>query len=66
MPNCSASSFRLGFKSTPTIIAAPASRAPWITFNPMPPRPNTTTFAPGSTFALLITAPMPVETPQPM
>jgi len=28
--------------------------------------PNTTTFAPTSTFAVLITAPMPVVTPQPM
>ena len=52
--------------STPMILLAPAMRAPWITFRPMPPRPKTTTFAPGSTFAVLITAPMPVVTPQPM
>jgi hypothetical protein len=32
----------------------------------MPPRPNTTTREPGSTFAVKITAPMPVVTPQPM
>ena len=31
----------------------------------MPPRPNTTTFAPGP-LAVLITAPMPVVTPQPI
>src|SRR6516164_7074200 len=37
----------------------------WMTFNPMPPSPNTMHLAPGSTFAVLITAPMPVVTPQP-
>src|SRR4030095_2329348 len=37
-----------------------------MTFSPIPPRPNTTTLAPGSTFAVLITAPMPVVTPPPM
>jgi hypothetical protein len=47
-------------------LGGPASRAPWITLRPMPPRPNTTTFAPGSTLAVLITAPIPVVTPQPM
>jgi len=46
--------------------AAPASLAPWITLRPMPPRPKTTTMAPGSTCAVKITAPMPVVTPQPM
>jgi hypothetical protein len=40
--------------------------APWITLRPMPPRPKTTTFAPGSTPAVQITAPTPVVTPQPM
>ncbi len=48
------------------ILSAPAMRAPWITFRPMPPRPNTTTLAPGHTLAVQITAPMPVVTPQPM
>ncbi len=66
MPKRSASGLRAGFKSTPMILSAPAMRAPWITLRPMPPRPNTTTFAPGSTLAVLITAPMPVVTPQPM
>jgi hypothetical protein len=37
-----------------------------MTVNPIPPRLKTTTFAPASTFAVLITAPMPVVTPQPM
>ena len=31
----------------------------------MPPRPNTTQLAPGSTLAVLVTAPTPVVTPQP-
>ena len=48
------------------ILSAPAMRAPWTTLRPMPPRPNTTTFAPGVTFAVQNTAPMPVVTPQPM
>ena len=33
------------------ILLAPTMRAPCTTLRPMPPRPNTTTFAPGSTFA---------------
>ena len=48
------------------ILFAPTMRAPWITFSPMPPSPNTTTLAPDSTFAVLMTAPIPVVTPQPM
>ena len=48
------------------IMSAPASLSPWITFSPMPPSPNTTAFAPISTLAVLITAPTPVVTPQPM
>ena len=48
------------------ILSAPTIRAPWITLSPMPPSPNTATLAPGHTFAVLITAPMPVVTPQPM
>ncbi len=66
MPNFSASALRRGFKSTPTILFAPTSLAPWMTLSPIPPKPNTTTFAPGSTLAVLMTAPMPVVTPQPM
>ena len=50
----------------PTILSAPTMRAPWMTLRPMPPSPNTATLAPGHTFAVLITAPMPVVTPQPM
>ena len=34
------------------ILSAPAILAPWTTFNPMPPRPKTTTFEPGSTPAV--------------
>ena len=36
-----------GLRSTPTIMLAPTIRAPWTTLRPMPPRPNTTTLAPG-------------------
>jgi len=38
----------------------------WMTLRPMPPSPNTTTLAPGVTFAVFTTAPTPVVTPQPM
>ena len=48
------------------ILSAPAMRAPCTTLRPMPPRPKTTTFAPGVTFAVQNTAPRPVVTPQPM
>ena len=58
MPNFSASALRFGFRSTPTILLAPARRAPWMTLSPMPPRPNTTTLSPGCTLAVLITAPI--------
>src|SRR5262249_49214363 len=43
-----------------------AGGSPWMTLRPMPPSPNTTHFEPGSTLAVLRTAPMPVVTPQPM
>src|SRR2546429_391570 len=45
MPNFSASALRAGLVSTPTIMLAPAMRAPCTTLRPIPPRPNTTTFA---------------------
>ena len=48
------------------ICAAPAARAPCTTERPMPPSPSTTTVAPGSTLAVLSTAPTPVCTAQPM
>ena len=41
-----------GLRSTPMILSAPTIRAPWITLSPMPPSPNTTTLAPGPTFAV--------------
>mgnify|MGYP005854095041 CR=1 FL=1 len=66
MPKRSAIALLSGLMSTPMIMSAPASLSPWITFSPMPPRPKTTAFAPISTFAVLMTAPMPVVTPQPM
>ncbi len=66
MPKRSAMARLAGLMSTPMIMSAPASRRPWITFSPMPPRPKTTALAPISTLAVLMTAPMPWVTPQPM
>ena len=45
--------------------SAPAIAAPWMAFRPTPPQPNTATVAPGSTRAVLKTAPTPVVTAQP-
>ena len=39
--------------------------APITAERPMPPRPKMATVAPSSTFAVFITAPIPVVTPQP-
>src|SRR5258706_287958 len=44
---------------------APAIARPWIAFSPTPPQPNTATVEPGSTLAVLNTAPTPVVTAQP-
>ena len=66
MPNWRAMASRPGLMSMPMILSAPTIFAPWITFRPMPPRPNTATVAPASTLAVNRTAPMPVVTPQPM
>ena len=52
MPKDLAISTLDGFRSTPMILSAPAMRAPWMTFRPMPPRPNTATVLPGVTFAV--------------
>ena len=43
-------------------ISAPAMAAPWMAFRPTPPQPNTATADPGSTRAVLNTAPTPVVT----
>ena len=66
IPNLRAIASLSSFRSTPMIMSAPAIRRPWITFNPIPPRPKTAAVDPISTPAVLITAPMPVVTPQPM
>ena len=52
--------------STATILEAAARTAPCTTLRPTPPQPKTATVLPVSTLALLITAPTPVITPQPM
>ena len=64
-PNSRANSSFESSKSTATIFAAPASRAPWMTLRPTPPQPMTITVAPLSTFAQRVTAPTPVGTQQP-
>ena len=48
------------------MLAAPQTRAPWITLMPTPPQPKTTTVEPGSTLAVLMAAPTPVMTAQPI
>ena len=48
------------------IVVAPAIRQPWMTFRPTPPAPKTAAVVPGSTCAVLMAAPTPVVTPQPM
>ena len=48
------------------MTAAPATLAPWMTEMPTPPQPNTTTLEPGWTLAVLMAAPTPVLTPQPI
>ena len=53
------------FISTPIIRPAPAIFAPIIADKPIPPKPNIATVSPGFTLAVLVTAPMPVVTPQP-
>ena len=47
------------------IAAAPAIRAPAITWRPTPPQPITHTESPGAIRAAFRTAPIPVTTPQP-
>ncbi len=65
-PNCCASSSLKSLTSTAMILAAPDRLAPWITFRPTPPQPMTATALPACTAAVLMTAPTPVITPQPM
>src|SRR6185312_12724722 len=64
-PSSFAISNLAGLVSTTTMRPAFAITAPCTTDRPMPPMPNTATDAPGSTFAVFSTAPMPVVMPQP-
>ncbi len=50
--------------STHTIRSAPCSRQPATAPSPTIPAPNTTQVDPGSTLAVLMAAPRPVESPQ--
>ena len=52
-------------RSTATMTAAPAMRAPWMAATPTPPAPMTSTEDPGVIPAVLSAAPTPVVTPQP-
>ena len=54
-----------GLMSTPMIREAPAFLQPMIAASPTAPRPNTAQLEPGSTLAVLIAAPYPVEMPHP-
>src|SRR5215831_9741394 len=47
MPKRSPQAFFSGLRSTPMIMSVPTRRRPWMTFNPMPPSPNTMHLAPG-------------------
>ena len=51
IPNFSASATLSSFISIPIILSAPTILAPCITLSPIPPKPNTATVDPGSTFA---------------
>ena len=52
--------------STAITIRAPQSTAPCIAESPTPPQPKMATIDPGRTCAVLIAAPRPVVTPQPI
>ncbi|MNR17807.1 hypothetical protein D3C85_1344910 [compost metagenome] len=64
-PNCLAISNLAGLMSMAMIRAALALTAPMTADRPIPPRPKMATVSPGLTLAVLITAPIPVVTPQP-
>ena len=66
MPNRRPHSSFESLRSTPIILSAPTILAPWMTFRPIPPNPNTITLSPAWTFAVFTTAPTPVVTPQPI
>ena len=64
-PNLRAKSNLPGLVSIAMMRPASAITAPTTTASPMPPRPKTATVLPGSTFAVFLTAPIPVVTPHP-
>ena len=49
----------------PMILDAPECLHPNIQARPTPPRPQMAQVEPGSTFAVFMAAPYPVDTPQP-
>ena len=64
-PNFFAISSFASMVSMAMMRSAPAIAAPCTTLRPTPPQPNTATLEPGSTRAVLNTAPTPVVTAQP-
>jgi len=55
-----------GRRSTAMIGCAATIAPPWMTLRPTPPTPKTAMLAPAGTAAVLITAPTPVMTEQPI
>ncbi len=53
-------------RSTAMIGCAATIAPPWMTLRPTPPTPKTAMLAPAGTAAVLITAPTPVMTEQPI
>ena len=64
-PSCFAISNFDSLVSMAIIRPAFAITEPINTDKPMPPKPNTATVSPACTLAALVTAPIPVVTPQP-
>ena len=65
-PSFFAYSSLAGLASIEIIVEAPAMRQPWRTLRPTPPQPQMAQLVPGRTSAVLIAAPTPVMTPQPI
>src|SRR5262245_46614182 len=65
-PSARACSSLAALTSTAMIGCAATSAPPCTTLRPTPPTPNTAMLAPGGTAAVLITAPTPVITEQPI
>src|SRR5829696_6396458 len=65
-PNSRASARRSSERSTAMMVLAPTKLRPSSIACPTPPQPSTTAVSPGRTRAVLVTAPTPVVTAQPI